>query len=174
MLSIRLVKDEDRAAIDQLIRGAFVSPGASVDSVQEAPLVATLRANGDVLLEQVLVDQTGAISAHVAVSRVSLLPDEGLLAGQVAPLSVSPDSQGMGHGSTLMRAMADSAKELGIDVLFVLGDPSYYDRLGFKSCSVNSAYGPSEYYRAKFLQGEPQDLSHCEARLAPAFAALDE
>ena len=80
----------------------------------------------------------------------------------------------MGHGSTLMRAMADSAKELGIDVLFVLGDPGYYDRLGFQSCSVNSAYGPSEYYRAKFLQGERQDLSHCEARLAPAFAALDE
>ena len=169
MLSVRLVKDEDRAAIDQLIRAAFVSPGASMDSVQEAPLVAGLRANGDVLL-----DQTGAISAHVAVSRVSLLPDEGLLAGQVAPLSVSPDSQGMGHGSTLMRAMADSAKELGIDLLFVLGDPGYYDRLGFKSCSVNSAYGPSEYYRAKFLQGEPQDLSHCEARLASAFAALDE
>ena len=174
MLSVRLVQDEDQAAIDQLIRGAFVSPGASVDSVQEAPLVATLRANGDVLLEQVLVDQTGAISAHVAVSKVSLLPDEGLLAGQVAPLSVSPESQGKGHGSTLMQAMADSAKELGIDVLFVLGDPDYYDRLGFKPCSVKSAYGPSEYYRAKFLQAEPQDLSHCEARLAPAFAALDE
>ncbi len=174
MLRVRLFKDEDRAAIDQLIRAAFVSPGASVDSVQEAPLVATLRANGDVLLEQVLVDQTGAISAHVAVSRVSLLPDKGLLAGQVAPLSVSPESQGKGHGSTLMQAMADSAKELGIDVLFVLGDPGYYDRLGFESCSVKSAYGPSEYYRAKFLQGELQDLSHCEARLAPAFAALDE
>ena len=69
MLSVRLVKDEDRAAIDQLIRAAFVSPGAGMDSVQEAPLVAALRANGDVLLEQVLVDQTGAISAHVAVSR---------------------------------------------------------------------------------------------------------
>ena len=51
MLSVRLVKDEDRAAIDQLIRAAFVSPGASMDSVQEAPLVAALRANGDVLLE---------------------------------------------------------------------------------------------------------------------------
>ena len=77
MLSVRLVKDEDRAPIDQLIRAAFVSPGAGMDSVQEAPLVAALRANGDVLLEQVLVDQTGAISAHVAVSRVSLLPGEG-------------------------------------------------------------------------------------------------
>ena len=55
MLSVRLFKDEDRAAIDQLIRAAFVSPGAGMDSVQEAPLVATLRANGDVLLELVLV-----------------------------------------------------------------------------------------------------------------------
>ena len=144
MLSVRLVKDEDRAAIDQLIRTAFVSPGASMDSVREAPLVAALRANDDVLLEQVLVDQTGAISAHVAVSRVSLLPNEGLLAGQVAPLSVSPDSQGMGHGLTLMRAMADSAKELGIDVLFVLGDPGYYDRLGFKSCLLYTSPSPRD------------------------------
>ena len=51
---------------------------------------------------------------------------------------------------------------------------AYYDGLGFNTCAVKSAYGPSEYYRAKFLQGEPQDLSHCEARLAPTFASLDE
>ena len=126
------------------------------------------------LLEQVLVDQTGAISAHVAVSRVSLLPDEGLLAGQVAPLSVSPDSQGMGHGSTLMRAMADSAKELGIDVLFVLAILATMTGWDLNPALSIAPHGPSEYYRAKFLQGEPQDLSHCEARLAPAFAALDE
>ena len=33
MLSVRLVQDGDRAAIDHLIRTAFVSTGASVDSV---------------------------------------------------------------------------------------------------------------------------------------------
>ena len=128
---------------------------------------------GDLLLEQVLIDDAGLIQGHVAVSKVRIEGSPVLIGGQLAPVSVHPRSQGLGYGRQLVYAAIDASRSLGIDVLFVLGDPSYYGALGFEACEIKSAYGPSIYYRACFLRGLPLDLSRARVTLAAAFAALD-
>ena len=121
-----------------------------------------------------LADEAGAILGHVAVSAVRLSPATALKAGQVAPLCVDPRCHRRGYGSQLIHAAIEDARRLGLDVLFVLGDPAYYGRLGFEQCDIQSAYGPSEYYRACFLRDGPhQDLAGFEATLSRAFAGLE-
>ena len=49
----------------------------------------------------------------------------------LAPLSVVPDAQGKGVGGKLIKAGLQRLAEEGVDLVFVLGHPGYYPRLGF-------------------------------------------
>ena len=73
-----------------------------------------------------LVAEESEIFGHVFVSPVSLEPDNGLICGQVSPLSVHPNFQSRGIGSSLMHTVIEKSKEKGRDALFLLGDPNYY------------------------------------------------
>ena len=73
--------------------------------------------------------------------------DVGLSCGQVSPLSVLPEYQSKGIGSSLMQAVIEKSKEKGLDALFLLGDPKYYQLFGFTPSNVRSAYGPSDFFQ---------------------------
>jgi len=171
--SISPLEAKDHSSVDQLIRRAFETDAQPAVQVLEAPLVVQLRMDGDMLFEHVLVDDAGLIQGHVAVSRVKVSGTPALSAGQLAPVSVHPLAQGQGIGKQLIRSAIDAARSRSLDVLFVLGNPDYYNALGFEYCEIKSAYGPSAFYRACFLQEGSMDLSQAEVTLAPAFRALD-
>jgi predicted N-acetyltransferase YhbS len=57
-------------------------------------------------------------------------PVEALL---IAPLCVALEHRSRGVGSKLVAAGFDLAKKLGYKAVFVVGDPAYYSRFGFKS-----------------------------------------
>jgi putative acetyltransferase len=171
--SISPLDAKNHSSVDQLIRRAFETDAQPAAQVLEAPLVEQLRVDGDMLFERVLVDSAGLIQGHVAVSRVWVSGTPVLSAGQLAPVSVHPLAQGQGIGKQLIRSAIHTARLQRLDVLFVLGNPDYYNALGFEYCEIKSAYGPSAFYRACFLQGGSMDLSQAEVMLAPAFMALD-
>ncbi|MGA1103279.1 MAG: GNAT family N-acetyltransferase [Pseudomonadales bacterium] len=171
--SISPLDAKNHSSVDQLIRRAFETAAQPAAQVLEAPLVEQLRVDGDMLFERVLVDSAGLIQGHVAVSRVWVSGTPVLSAGQLAPVSVHPLAQGQGIGKQLIRSAIHTARLQRLDVLFVLGNPDYYNALGFEYCEIKSAYGPSAFYRACFLQGGSMDLSQAEVMLAPAFMALD-
>lgn len=50
----------------------------------------------------------------------------------LAPLAVAPAAQGRGVGGALVRAGLARLDADGIDLVFVLGDPAYYGRFGFR------------------------------------------
>lgn len=50
----------------------------------------------------------------------------------LAPLAVVPDAQKQGVGTQLIEKGLQMLSESGIDLVFVLGHPSYYPRHGFK------------------------------------------
>lgn len=123
-----LIRDEgprDAAAITAVLGAAFGQPA-------EAELVAALRAAGALSLSLVAEAPDGALVGHIAFSPVTL---DGAGADRLlglAPLAVLPAWQGRGLGSALVEAGLARVRAAGFDLVFVLGEPAYYRRFGFR------------------------------------------
>jgi putative acetyltransferase len=118
---IRAEDSCDRAAIHDVVRAAF-------GRTSEAALVDRLRADGDGVVSLVAVDDVSIIG-HVMLSRMTApFPALGL-----APVSVRPDRQKSGVGSSLVLEALTRARQERFEAVFVLGDPGFYGRFGFRS-----------------------------------------
>lgn len=94
----------------------------------EARLVERLRNDGDAAIS--LVATSGdAVVGHVLLSPMSA-PFHAL---GLAPLSVLPQWQRRGIGSALIEAAVQRARARECRAIFVLGDPDYYGRFGFRT-----------------------------------------
>lgn len=138
MLVVRPVEAADEPVIKALITAAFGQD-------TEAQLVHTLRHCGALVLEQVAATPDGKVVGHVAFSRVT---PAGVGAGQelsiacLAPLSVWPELQRQGIGSVLVTAALEKMKDLGEDLVLVVGPPSYFPRFGFDADLAKQVKGP--------------------------------
>lgn len=160
---IREALQTDFDDIASCVFGAFKNDG-------EVVLVRQLRADNDVLIELV-AEESGSILGHAVVSNLSLNPDLGLRCGGVAPLSVIPTYQSNGIGSRLMEAVIDKSLFLGLDVLFLLGDPAYYQRFGFEVTDVGSDF-PAQYFQAYELTPDCLRGVQTTAQYAQAFSSI--
>jgi predicted N-acetyltransferase YhbS len=75
------------------------------------------------------------IFGHIMYSKARVLADSGdthevLCLG---PISVMPDHQGRGIGSRLIRESLSRAEDLGFSGVFLMGNPAYYSRFGFRN-----------------------------------------
>jgi putative acetyltransferase len=122
--AIRAERPRDRAAIHALHRAAF---GAAA----EADLVDQLREDGTVVLSLV-AEEDGAIVGHVLYSRLTIDGDEDG-ASALAPVAVLPGRQKSGVGRALIEAAHATLANSGEKLVFVLGDPEYYQRFGFSA-----------------------------------------
>ena len=77
----------------------------------------------------VAVTETG-ISGNIIFTRCTL--DGGGRAVLLAPLAVVPEHQKQGLGSALVRAGLERLQNEEIEAVYVLGDPAYYGRFGFR------------------------------------------
>lgn len=149
-LIIRPERPDDAAAITALITAAF-------GQAAEADLVRRLRADGSLAVSLLAVEDGEAVG-HVALSPVTVDHVDG--AGRwlgLAPLAVRPDRQRQGIGGRLVEAALDVAEASGASVVFVLGEPAYYGRFGFRPaagfgwrCSYEV---PAEAFRARCFHG---------------------
>lgn len=143
---------------------------AAFENEAEVMLIKQLRADKDVLIERV-AQEGGSIVGHVMVSKLTLKPDLGLFCGGVAPLSVVPTHQSNGIGSSLMNTVLAESRSLGLDALFLLGDPAYYQRFGFQVTGVGSDY-PAKYFQAYELTPDCLWGAETKAYYANAFSSL--
>lgn len=161
-----IVRDEapgDGAAVRRVVTAAF---GRSV----EADLVDTLKESGQAVISLVAEDRDELIG-HVLFSR--LRAPERCLA--LAPLSVAPGRQAQGVGTTLVTAGLARAREAGWHAVFVVGEPGYYERFGFRATAADrfqTAY-PKAYVLA--LELVPGALAGRSGALdyPPPFLALE-
>lgn len=152
--------DEERAqdwgAVEHLLRDAFGRPA-------EADLVAALR-DGGVLAISLVAKEQGAITGYVGLSSLKS-PNKALA---LAPLAVVSSARGRGLGARLVSEGLERARRAGAEIVFVLGDPSYYTRFGF-SAEASRPYpcifaGP--YFMAIRLvqtHGKPEAVVYPEA-----------
>ena len=127
-LVIRPEEAADHAAIDEVVRAAFVRHPEEV-----ALLVERIRASENFVPELALVaeDASGVI-AHVMLSRVGVENElrRGILC--LSPMSVHPDRQRRGIGAALIRAALARAEAAGEPAVILEGIPDYYPRFGFE------------------------------------------
>lgn len=124
MLTIRREAPEDIDAIRQVNEQAF---GRAV----EADLVDQLRNRGVLTISLVAV-QDGEIIGHIAFNPVTVESGPASFGAiTLAPLAVLPAHQRQGIGSQLVRAGLEECRQLGHEIVVVVGHPNYYPRFGF-------------------------------------------
>lgn len=126
-VTVRASSLDDLAAVLAVERAAF---GGDV----EAELVCALIAGEAYVPELSLIAEAdGAIVGHVLFTRATAGEVGAVL---LAPLAVSPEWQGRGVGSALVREGLSGAAEIGFGIALVLGHPGYYPRFGFAPCEA--------------------------------------
>ena len=89
-----------------------------------------------------LVAETeGAVVGHIAFSPVTIGNNENFQGYILAPLGVKPDYQKQHIGSRLIESGMQQLLKMGVNILFVYGDPIYYSRFGF-STDIAAQYNP--------------------------------
>jgi putative acetyltransferase len=158
-VAVRPEAPADAAAIFDLYARAFPSDA-------EARIVDALRAAGAVRVSLVAERTTPrrerlaadpgrpgraadgpTLVGHVLLSEVEVRdPPVVWSALGLGPMAVAPDVQRCGIGGALVRAALDRARAAGQPVVFVLGHPDYYPRLGFEPAAprgLHYAGGPA-------------------------------
>ncbi len=95
-----------------------------VDDPSARPLLSLLAWDGDRPVGHVMF----------TAARLDGAPDD-VTVSILAPLAVVPDAQRMGIGGRLTEEGVRRLSESGVDLVFVLGHPSYYPRHGFEPAS---------------------------------------
>ena len=163
---IRATLRRDDQNIDGVLRSAFVGP-------DEANLVEQLREGGHAAHEFVL-SRNDEIFGYVMYSNMAV-PERALGLG---PMAISPTEQGKGHGRDLLiGSLATLFSGTGPDYIFVLGEPDFYGKAGFKPADrfgFTSPWPASHFMvyteKAPTLSNPEQRL--IEARYAPPFYML--
>jgi putative acetyltransferase len=121
-MGIRLEEPADWTELVAIYAAAF---GQSA----EADLVQRLQADGDLILS--LTAEIGNPVGHIVFSHLTLNEAPSVKGSVLAPVAIAPAYQRQGIGSALIREGLKRLTESGIDLVVVLGDPSYYSRFGF-------------------------------------------
>ncbi|MBZ9780362.1 N-acetyltransferase [Pseudomonas sp. REP124] len=150
-MTIRNEQAEDIQRIATLTAAAFEH--AEHSSHTEHFIVDALRRAGQLTVSLVAVENDEIIG-HVAISPVSVSSGATGWYG-LGPISVSPNRQGQGIGSTLMKAALTELRDKGAAGCVVLGDPGYYGHFGFNvHVGLELPGVPQEYFQALSFVGE--------------------
>ena len=124
---IRTEAPADILAIDRLLKSVF-------ETDAEANLVMSLRENSHLTLSFVACSDEGEVVGHVMFSPLTLQGEDHNWQG-LAPLAVREDFRGQGIARSLMEEAFSSLRDFGYPACVVLGDPSFYSKVGFKAAS---------------------------------------
>ena len=144
----------------------------SFPDTTEADLVEALREAGHLSISLVCCDRD-LLVGHVAFSPVTV-NDTGVGLG-LGPIAVLPQYRRQGIAEELIRAGFEASVRLGYKFIVVLGDPSYYRRLGFKAASnwgLVDEYGGGSAFQAIELQDGAIPSSGGSVQYAAEFPAV--
>ena len=164
-MQIRQARLGDYRAIYQLVRQAFAE--SRISDGQEQDWIVVQRGKRQYVPQLELVaEQNGRLIGHILMTKHET-EDSVPSALYLALLSVSPAFQGQGVGSALVKAACAYGAELGYRAAFLVGDPAYYSRFGFRSVAEfglqNCSELPDIYVQAVELQ--PDALKDAQGEL---------
>jgi len=122
-IEIRETRQADMAALERLYPETF--PDEDL-----LPLVRDLHRKGSGVVS-FIAHADEAVLGHVVFTICGIAGQTAKVA-LLGPLAVAPARQGRGTGSAIVRAGLHHLEIAGTTRVFVLGDPAYYGRFGFK------------------------------------------
>jgi putative acetyltransferase len=122
---VRLEVAADHAEVRSLVQAAF-------EGVEEVQLIDQMRDQPGVL--SLVAVRSGSILGHALFTPVTSDAAGSNFQPAVAlgPIAVRPSQQRQGCGSALIRGGLDRCRDQGMGAAFVLGDPEYYSRFGWR------------------------------------------
>ncbi|MGI9108250.1 MAG: GNAT family N-acetyltransferase [Pyrinomonadaceae bacterium] len=124
MITVRVEKAADHAAVRRVNERAFGRPN-------EAALVDALRETVHPQISLVAVKDVQVVG-HIFFSPVSIESGDAVfMAMGLAPMAILPERQRQGIGSLLVQEGLRACRQVGCEVVVVLGHPEYYPRFGF-------------------------------------------
>ena len=168
-MPVRPAEDTDAEAIRRIHLSAFPTG-------LEADLVEQLARDGDLVISLVAERSSEAIG-HIALSRMQVEGDgRAYRALGLGPVGVVRSMHGSGAGSALIEAAKAIAQATGEELIFLLGEPDYYQRFGFAAKTARAFRSPysGPYFTALALQPGFTAPAMGKADYAPAFSALEE
>jgi putative acetyltransferase len=147
MLIIREERVEDFPAVFEINTLAF-------DTEAEARLVNLMRRKARPVISLV-AERDDKLIGHIMFTPVQI--DEEAAGGRtmgLGPMAVHPEVSGQGVGARLVQAGLDACRALRTELVFVVGDPEYYSRFGFKPAGDSG-------------------FSHKDEKMADAFSVLE-
>ncbi|MET4166394.1 MULTISPECIES: GNAT family N-acetyltransferase [Gordonia] len=124
----RVERAGDADAIREVVTAAFPTP-------DEARIVDELRADRDAWIDGLSIVATDADDSIVGYALYSRCRVDAELALTLGPCAVVPSHQRTGAGSAAVVAGLTAARELGENLVLVLGHAEYYPRFGFVPAS---------------------------------------
>lgn len=130
-MKIRPERPEDFDTVYALIKTAFET--ADVSDGHEQDFAVLLRKSENYIPELALVAEEGKkIIGHIMLSRQPIdLNEKFLNALLLAPVCVALDFRKRKVASRLIDTALKKAKKMGFDVVFLVGNPDFYNRFGF-------------------------------------------
>jgi putative acetyltransferase len=162
-MNIRIATTQDRDDIRRVYLSAF--PEGESEIV--AKLAIDLLSENSALPTIALIAETdGSVVGHVAFSPVGIDNNENCQAYILAPLAVKPDYQKHRIGSALIEYGMQQLSAMGVNVVFVYGDPKYYGRFGFNADAARNYKTP---YKLQYPFGwQAIAIRECATENAPA------
>lgn len=153
---IRKETNTDIEEISQVTIAAFKTH--PISNHTEQFIVNALRIAG-ALTMSLVAEIDGQVIGHIAFSPVTISDGTKNWYG-LGPLSVLPEYQKQGIGKSLINNGLSMLKELGGQGCALVGDPSYYNRLGFRNYPELIYEGiPQEYFLSlPFTKQVPQGV----------------
>lgn len=135
---IRHANPTELDAICALHRAAFGIAEGDAIAALVAHLAQDLTATPSTSL---VADLDGIIVGHVLFSAAHI-PPHAVHAQILAPLGIAPTHQRQGIGSQLVRAGLAQMRTTGCELVFVYGNPVYYNRFGFVAATPHRLMAP--------------------------------
>ncbi|CAA9433720.1 MAG: hypothetical protein AVDCRST_MAG03-3431 [uncultured Rubrobacteraceae bacterium] len=140
----------------------------------EARLVDDLREAGHARLSLV-AEEGKRLIGHVMFSEAVIRTAGGEIGAlALGPVGVTPDRQGRGVGSALIREGLDRCARAGHSIVVLLGHPGYYPRFGFsaeRAGNLSSAYSGGAFMALELVPGALSGVVG-EFEFAPPFEAV--
>jgi len=162
-MNIRNATDQDQISIDRIYVSAF--PEGEGEIVSKIALGLLSESTKSAIISLV-AEVDGNVVGHVAFSPIKIEHNLKCLAYILTPLAVLPEYQKQSIGSKLVESGIKKLSDIGLNYIFVYGDPKYYGRFGFFANVAESFKVP---YKLEFPFGWlGLVLTPCEISQAPA------
>lgn len=129
---IRQETEQDFTAIYDLVKAAFQT--ARVSDGDEQDFVVQLRSGSSYIPELALVmEQDGRLIGHIMLTKTYVQGASGSFeALLLAPIAIALEHREKSNGSKLIAESFQRAKTMGYTAVFLVGDPAFYERFGFR------------------------------------------